>query len=370
EDLEIIEEIESDNTEEEAGLGAGKDDGSESYAEGDASAIDALETADGINEDTEDIEIIEEIEPEDIEEDVGLGGEGGDSADIDSNAKIFEEDFDISETKPLDNKAKFLAEEFNHSLAAMDKYYNQYILIPEGAYIIGSKRPKKGESLEKAVDLPAYYIGKYPITNALFEVFVEKTGYKTTAEKRGYGKVYFGRYEKTIDEKTGMEKLLFNATTKQNTVKGACWYQPSGPGSMIHKKRNHPVVQISLEDAMAFASWTGKRLPTEDEWEAASRTAKGNLLPWGNKFKKEACNIEDSSICGTTSVENYHDFENKFGLVDMLGNVFEWTSSRIDKFMIGKGGCWISGVDIRLFSRLQLEPDGHSNILGFRCVAY
>ena len=69
-------------------------------------------------------------------------------------------------------------------------------------------------------------------------------------------------------------------------------------------------------------------------------------------------------------MDQYQDFENDLGIVDMLGNVFEWTSSRIDQFMIGKGGCWISGVDIRLFTRFQLVPDNHSNILGFRCVAY
>ncbi|MBU4011505.1 MAG: formylglycine-generating enzyme family protein, partial [Proteobacteria bacterium] len=316
-------------------------------------------------------EIIEDIEPDGPEENIVLADEYGDSASSDSNAKLVEEDFDIGENKASNIKnAKVLAEEFNHSLAAMDKYYNQYILIQGGSYIIGSKRPKRGECSEEKVNLPDYYIGKYPVINALFEVFAEKTGYKTTAEKRGYSKVYIGRYEKTIDEQTGMEKLIFNATTIQKTVEGACWYQPCGPGSTIHKKRNHPVVHVSFEDAMAFAAWTGKKLPSENEWEAASRTDKGYSLPWGNSFNKKACNIEESSVCGTTPVDRYEEFENNFGIADVLGNVLEWTSSRIEKFMVVKGGSFISGDDVRLFTRFQIEPVNHSNILGFRCMAH
>ncbi|MBU3946698.1 MAG: SUMF1/EgtB/PvdO family nonheme iron enzyme [Proteobacteria bacterium] len=319
----------------------------------------------------EDLEIIEDIEPDGPEENIVLADEYGDSASSDSNAKLVEEDFDIGENKASNIKnAKVLAEEFNHSLAAMDKYYNQYILIQGGSYIIGSKRPKRGECSEEKVNLPDYYIGKYPVINALFEVFAEKTGYKTTAEKRGYSKVYIGRYEKTIDEQTGMEKLIFNATTIQKTVEGACWYQPCGPGSTIHKKRNHPVVHVSFEDAMAFAAWTGKKLPSENEWEAASRTDKGYSLPWGNSFNKKACNIEESSVCGTTPVDRYEEFENNFGIADVLGNVLEWTSSRIEKFMVVKGGSFISGDDVRLFTRFQIEPVNHSNILGFRCMAH
>jgi formylglycine-generating enzyme required for sulfatase activity len=162
-------------------------------------------------------------------------------------------------------------------------------------------------------------------------------------------------------------------------VEGACWYQPCGPGSTLHNKRNHPVVQISLEDGMAFAAWTGKRLPTENEWEAASRTAKGWIFPWGEEWKKHSCNIEDSCTGDTTPVEKYAEFENDFGIVDTIGNILEWTLDDVTalsdnknkyRYHIAKGGSWISGDDVRLFSRFKIEPESHSNILGFRCVAH
>ena len=147
----------------------------------------------------------------------------------------------------------------------------------------------------------------------------------------------------------------------------------------IHKKRNHPVVQVSLEDALAFAAWTGKRLPTENEWEAAARTARGHVFPWGDEWKSNACNVEENSVADATAVDEYKDVKNDLGIVDTLGNVLEWTTDAYQpaqsarnspNWRIVKGGSWISGNDIRLFSRLKVNPDAPSNILGFRCVAY
>ena len=283
------------------------------------------------------------------------------------------------ETDRKIKKDKILAEEFDGYLGTMDRYYNHYILIPGGEYIIGSKHPKKDEKPEQMVYLEPFYFGRFPITNGLFEIFVEKTGYKTTAEKVGYGTVYFGRFVKKTDETTGLITSTWNSSLYCKTVEGACWYQPAGPKSTLYNKRNHPVVQISMEDAMAFAAWTGKRLPTENEWEAASRTSNGWVLPWGTEWKKDACNIEDSCFADTTSVDKHAEFENDFGIVDTIGNVLEWTNDNFDstsknnhgvKYRAVKGGSWISGNDIRLFSRFLMEPDSHSNILGFRCVAY
>jgi len=285
---------------------------------------------------------------------------------------------DIPDWSQNPQKARLLAEEFNRSLAAMDKFYNQYVKIPAGDYTLGYKRPEGKQKPEATVQLPEYYIGKFPVTNALFELFIEKTGYQTTAEKQGFGTVYTGRSQHITDPLTGQERKIWHADIQHQTVAGACWYQPRGPGSTIHKKRNHPVVQVSLQDAMAFAAWTGKRLPSEAEWEAAARTMDGLIFPWGNAWQSHGCNVEESGISNTTPVDSYLDFVNNFGVADTLGNVLEWTSCSANgnardtqnAYYILKGGNWVSGTDIGLYSQFQQTADGHSNLLGFRCVAF
>jgi formylglycine-generating enzyme required for sulfatase activity len=271
-------------------------------------------------------------------------------------------------------RARYLAEEFNDSLAAMDKFHNQYILIPQGPYLLDSRRPQKDAQAERVKELPAFYIGKFPVTNALFEVFIEKTGYKTTAEKKGAGLVYYPRCRQDKDERSGLNSYTYNSALVSEVVRGACWYQPYGPGSTLHRKRNHPVVQVSLEDALAFASWTGKRLSTEEEWEAAARGTKGLIYPWGARWKKGVCNVEESDIGDTAPVEQYIEFANEFGLVDMLGNILEWTMDLGEEngrpYYIVKGGSWISKSGVRLTDHMKMDKETSSNILGFRCVAY
>lgn len=275
------------------------------------------------------------------------------------------------------DSSRVLAEQFNRSLAAMDRFFNQYVLIPGGKYPVGKKRPVKVERAKQIIELSSFYMGKYPVTNALFEVFAEKTGYKTTAERVGYGTVYDGRVQRKVDEETGLETYTWSSSLTNKIVKGACWYQPLGPGSTLHKKRNHPVVQISLDDALAFAAWTGKGLPTEDEWEAASRTATGYSLPWGKKWERDACNSENTSIGDTTPVDRFMEWENELGIADTLGNVWEWTSTPFEngaesngRSYIAKGGSWVTGKPLNLATRFRVDPASYSNILGFRCVAY
>ncbi len=155
------------------------------------------------------------------------------------------------------DKARLLAEKFAGYLGAMARFFNHYLLIPAGRYVFGSKTTGADELLDKIVELDTFYIGRFPVTNALFEIFVEKTGYRTTAEKKGFGTVYKGRYSAVSDPGTGRRSLSWQSAVTVKKVEGACWFQPSGPGSTLHNKRNHPVVQISLQDASAFAAWTG-----------------------------------------------------------------------------------------------------------------
>ena len=315
---------------------------------------------------------LEEEAVEDVPIEEGQDQAGPDIAEIGSDY------LDPEEESHKGQNARLLAEQFERFLSERERFFNQYIEIPGGDYLVGSKQPRNHELEARAVRLGRCYLGKFPVINALFEVFVEETGYKTIAERRGYGLVYSGRFRKVVNERTGQVSFVFNKGLGYEKVAGASWYQPDGPGSTLHLKRNHPVVQVTLEDAMAFAAWVGKRLPREEEWEAAMRTPIGNALPWGNEWRKDACNVEESQVAGTTSVEQYEAFANDFGIVDGLGNVLEWTLDECDpppygrshqRHHIAKGGSWISASDVRLHSRFKFAADTASNILGFRCLA-
>ncbi len=275
-------------------------------------------------------------------------------------------------------KAKLLSEEFERDLSIRERFYNQHIFIKGGDYITGGNDLAKNELPEATVRLQEFYIGKFPVTNALFETFVEKTGYRTTAEKNGYGFVYTPRAQRAKDSMTGKETFTWHSHLLYKKIQGACWYHPNGPGSSLHNKRRHPVVHVSLEDACAFAAWTGKRIPTEKEWEAAARTARGNVFPWGNEWAGNSCNVEKNYIGDTTSVDKHLEFANACGVADTLGNVLEWTLDPWDAQRPGeknadihvvKGGSWISDGPVCLSNRYPMHRNTSSNVLGFRCVA-
>ncbi len=343
---------------------------------------DLQEQEEGEIEEIESGEEPEEVDEDEIEElleEIGGGESGNEIRSIESllqNIHPDKSDGKVDEEK----RAQLLAEKFNESLAARDRFYNKYIIIPEGEYTVGANISEKNKNPERVVSLSSFYIGKFPIINALFEIFIEETGYKTTAEVLGYGTVFHGRHFRgKVNQKADVMTFSGKSALNVKVEKGACWYQPFGPGSTLYGKRNHPVVQVSLDDAMAFSAWTGKRLPTEEEWEAASRTSSGHTFPWGDDWVGGGCNIEESLIGGTTPVDRYLDFENDYGVTDALGNVLEWTlmfseganeNKSGSKICVAKGGSFISGNGICLSSHTILQPEYHSNILGFRCVAY
>ncbi|MBU1169715.1 MAG: formylglycine-generating enzyme family protein, partial [Proteobacteria bacterium] len=328
--------------------------------------------------DDEDLEVLDNDKAEDVDgdkvSDLMDGGPHGGQGQITASGLP---DDDIERLLSENEQKRQLTEQFSKQLGAMDRYYNSYLKIPRGDYLVGSPNPKKHEVQEQRMEVHGFFMGKFPITNSLFEVFVNKTGYRTTAEKTGHGIVYAGRFQKNIDKKSRRITSVWKASHSYDIVKGACWYHPEGPSSSIAHKLHHPVVQVSLEDALTFAAWIGKRLPTETEWEAAARTDKGYAYPWGNQWMLHACNMEDSAVSNTTAVDNYLDFMNDYHLADLIGNVLEWTSESIASpyhtkknmtSIIAKGGSFISTPPIPLWSRFIFKEDYTSNIVGFRCA--
>jgi formylglycine-generating enzyme required for sulfatase activity len=190
--------------------------------------------------------------------------------------------------------------------------------------------------------------------------------------------VYIPRMQKAKNNVTGTESFSWSSQLQYNKVQGACWYHPAGPKSSLYIKRTHPVVQVSLEDACAFAAWTGKRLPTEREWESSMRTFHGYIYPWGNTWRDNAGNLEKSLFGDTTPVDHYLKFANTFGVADALGNVLEWTldpwsehtadEESEDNYVV-KGASWISDSPVSLTDRQPIYKNTTSNILGFRCIA-
>ncbi len=322
------------------------------------------------DEDIEEIELDEDEEIEEIDEDEDI-----EEIEIDEDDDLEDlDDLDEDELKALEEfrEKRELAEHFDQTLGEREKKYNKYTTIPEGDYTIGSKKSLKSNLELQQFHMPRVYMGIYPVTNAFFEIFIEETGYITTAEKRGFGRVYTSNYKRTSHGSN------WNKNPGSEDVKGACWFQPSGPLSTLHGKRNHPVVQVSVEDAMMFASWIGRRLPTEAEWEAAARTDLGNKYPWGNTFDPDALNIEQSGIADTCEVDKYDRFANEFQICDLLGNVMEWTSDtqtppiKTDSttlYSIAKGAAWNAKNTVDISSRALFKPGFTSNTIGFRCTS-
>jgi sulfatase modifying factor 1 len=220
----------------------------------------------------------------------------------------------------------------------------EMVWVPEGEFLYGEQNEK--------IILPAFWIDKTPVTNAEFELFVKETGYQTTAKKIGTG--------------------CANIHGKWEDIQGADWRHPGGPElEDINSIMDHPVVQVSWEDAMAYASWAGKRLPTEKEWEKAARGVDGRAYPWGEVLPTDKlCNFNKHEG-RTTPVGKYSpQGDSPYGCVDMSGNVWEWTSSAGEGGRVLRGGGWSHPAEyVRLVHRSIHDLEERYDTDGFRCVS-
>jgi formylglycine-generating enzyme len=220
----------------------------------------------------------------------------------------------------------------------------EMVYIAGGTFTMGSDRHYPEEAPAHAVSVDSFLIDKYPVTNADFAAFVEDTGYVTMAERAPDVSLYPGADPSllmpasVVFQKPTHRVDLHNIYNWWSYVAGADWRHPQGPRSGLNGKAKHPVVHIGFEDAEAYAHWAGKELPTEAEWEFAARAGlEGAAFAWGEELSPGGRlmantwhgefpwqNLQCGGFEGTSPVGLFP--ANGYGLHDMIGNVWEWTT--------------------------------------------
>jgi formylglycine-generating enzyme required for sulfatase activity len=283
------------------------------------------------------------------------------------------------------------------------------VLIPAGEFWMGTDRASmsdlvslcvkeeacnekfKNETSRHKVSLNSFYLDQFEVTNEKFQTFEQDVDFSTTAETKG----------------EVLAHLRADGKLKPKFLEGGYWKKPDSDKDVFGSgRKDHPVVQVSWEDANEYCEWAGKRLPTEAEWEYAARAGTNTRYWWGDRYfnSKPTANALDESFksyffnTGTEIIPGYVDgyaktapvgsYEaNQWGVNDMIGNVWEWTADWYDDegyenssvhnpigpedgtMRVLRGGSWINDpLSSRSASRLPMEPNFHLDNIGFRCA--
>jgi len=268
-----------------------------------------------------------------------LGERGDVRALVSLRALLNDPDYSVREEtgkaiKTLEAQLK----EGGHGRQARGQAPEGMVLIPAGAFWMGSNEHEAEGPLHRR-DVEGFYIDCYPVTNRQYQVFVEATGYPAP---EGWGAQHY----------------------------------PEG-------QDDHPVVMVAWEDARSYATWTGKRLPTEVEWEKAARGPDGQLYPWGNEFDPARCHGLAAGLMGTTPVTQYAPGQSPYGVCDMAGNVWEWVEDWYQPYSgsqatdpnfgetlkVLRGGSWRdTDASIQVTTRRRTLPTAKKPFNGFRCA--
>ena len=253
-----------------------------------------------------------------------------------------------------------------------------------GVFAMGSEDrwayPEDGETPVRQVEVAPFSIGAYAVSNAEFGRFVEETRYVTQAERFGWSFVFAGLLPDDFPPTQGVVSAPW-----WRKVEGAGWRHPEGPHSSIADRLDHPVVHVSWHDAEAYCAWAGARLPTEAEWELAARGGlERSAFPWGDDLEPggehrmnvwqgefPARNTAADGFVGTAPVASFPP--NDYGLHNMTGNVWEWTSDAFDGAnRLQKGGSYLCHHSYcrryRVAARQGATPDSSTGNVGLRCA--
>ncbi len=239
--------------------------------------------------------------------------------------------------------------------------------IPAGGFLMGAEGDPAAKDREKPqhlVRLDDYAVDRTEVTIAMFAEFIASSGHLPAAARNGYGYRWLGgRWAQT---------------------QGAHWEDAAGDGSPDNGSM--PVTQVSWDDAHAYCAWAHRRLPTEAEWEKAARGSDGRRFPWGDAEPTDAL-LRFGQLDGPVAVGSFPAGASPFGVMDMAGNVWEWTAdwygpeyyaeSPADnpagpasgQYRVIRGGGWNTGPsNARVTNRDVAEPDSYNDMLGFRCA--
>jgi len=281
--------------------------------------------------------------------------------------------------------------------SSMSNCRDGMVAIPAGHYQVGSDRFYPEEAPVRQISIASFEIDQAPVTNAEFLQFVDATGHQTVSERPPDPTLY----PELPPEEQIPESVVFlppPPTVDRSEplswwalIAGANWRHPHGPDTCLDGLMQHPVVHVAFEDALAYANWAGKRLPTADEWEVAARggmvdqdyawgsekTPDGHWLanvwqgpfPWNNQ--------ETDGWFWTSPVGSFP--ANGYGLVDVCGNVWEWTSTPYavpegqQERRVIKGGSFLCADNychrFRPSALMGQTLDTATCHMGFRCAA-
>jgi formylglycine-generating enzyme len=225
----------------------------------------------------------------------------------------------------------------------------ELVLIPAGEFTMGHNSGYDTLPVRR-INLPAFYIDKYEVTNKRYKRFLDATGYKVPWSQEPAVAAYIWDWQKRM--------------------------YPDGKG-------DDPVVLVSWEDAKAFCTWAGKRIPREAEWEKAARGVNGKPYPWGNDWAAGKTNTLESGLKQTAPFGAFKEDVSEYGVHDMAGNVSEWVEEWFapypgnpmtsyeerNKYRVLRGGSWDYAYSIANgYHRQYALPQSQMTAIGFRCV--